>query len=132
MAKYRVRENPRANGIADGEFNNPPAGHEFEWDGVSVDSDGDIVIWMDPAGHDDRYVAPEYVEPAPFQRVQVNNFQRVQVNKRAVTTEVVDSITLTLTVDQATQILNALDGWGYGTTMNEMFKSLSQALGESE
>ena len=85
MALYRVLDGAKS---AYGSDPTAEVGTEFEWDGTEVDCEGDIRV-ATPDGLS-TYVLPAYVE--------LVNPPKVQVVKKTVTTEVVESVTLNLTV----------------------------------
>lgn len=62
MAKYRVKKNSRRSG---GIKSVPLAGTVFDWDGSTVDFEGDIMVKTDVGTW---WVLPEYVEPVEASR----------------------------------------------------------------
>lgn len=122
MAKYRVKENPRRYFEMGDETLLPPVGHVFDWDGETLDADGEVLIWL--GGGDGRYVIPEsveLVEPEVKPKVEVIEEEVVTVQKTYV---------LRLTEDEAHYVRNRMaEDLFNSNEAGRLFDVLEEVLG---
>lgn len=113
MATYRLLEGHTSNSA--GPSGDTP-GYEFEWDGVTVDSDGDIAFTG--ATGFTQYVSPRYVELV---------LEKVSVKE---TTETVTKkiFTVQLSEEEARIVLRKISEEPFGGPHQDLYDDLYEAL----